>query len=77
MRRLYWICAVVIVSAVLVIGVSDATPSVEAQGGGRQVEIKRVNMNNGQANTQTLGVVVGISCLQMSTGVECFVVSTR
>ena len=74
MRRLYGLFAVVIVAVILVIGFSDSTPPVEAQGA-RQIEVKRVNMSTGQATAQTLGVVVGISCLELSTGIECFVVS--
>ena len=77
MKRLFGLCAVVIVAVILVIGLSDSTSSVEAQGGKREVEVKRVNMSTGQATTHTLGVPVGISCLEMSTGVECYVVSTR
>ena len=61
----------------LSLGGPSVTPGVQAQGG-RQVEVKRVNVNEGQATTQTLGVPVGISCLTIvRTGVECFVVSTR
>jgi len=54
MKRLFGILAAVMVALILTIGLSDATPPVEAQGGSRQVEIKRVNMNSGQASTQTL-----------------------
>jgi hypothetical protein len=77
MRKLYGIFAVAAVSLILVIAFSQSRPAVEAQGGNRQIEVKRVNLSNGQATTQTLGVVVGISCLELSTGVNCFVVSTR
>jgi hypothetical protein len=71
-----------LIVGVAMIGVSFAfglfysTSSVEAQAT-RQVEVKRVTMSAEQVTTQTLGVVVGISCLDSSNGVECFVVSTR
>jgi hypothetical protein len=76
MRTLYWLCAVVTGAVILVVGLSNSKP-VEAQDGNRQVEVKRVNMSSGDASVRTLGVVVGISCLDLRTGVECFVVSTR
>jgi hypothetical protein len=59
----------------LSLGGPSLTIPVQAQGG-RQVEIKRVNVGAG-ATTQTLGVPVGISCLELGTEVGCFVVSTR
>ena len=77
----YGILAVVFVVAVIVVfGLSRSIPPVQAQGG-RQVEVKRVSVSAdgpGLATTQTLGVPVGISCLQLRPGtVDCFVVSTR
>jgi hypothetical protein len=77
MRRIYGIFAVVIASAILVVGLSYSMSPVEAQGATRQVEVKRVNMSSERVTTETLGVVVGISCLERNNGVECFVVSTR
>jgi hypothetical protein len=47
MRRLYALYALVIVAVILVTGLSDSTRIVEAQGGTRQVEIKRVKMSTG------------------------------
>jgi hypothetical protein len=77
MRRLFGIVAVIAVAVIIAVGVDRSTPRVDAQGGSRQVEVKRVNMSRGDATTQTLGVPVGISCLKVETGVECYVVSTR
>ena len=76
MGRLYGILAAVIAAVIVVIGVAYSTPAVQAQGG-RQVEVKRVIMSADQVTTQTLGVPVGISCLERNNGVQCFVVSTR
>ena len=61
----------------LSVGGPSVAPPVQAQGGNREVEVKRVNVGSAQATTQTLGVPVGISCLEVHSGVECFVVSTR
>jgi len=61
----------------LSVGGPPVTPSVQAQGGNRQVEVKRANVGSAQATTQTLGVPVGVSCLELHSGVECFIVSTR
>ena len=77
MRKIYGTFAVVMVAVSVVAGLSYSTSPVEAQGATRQVEVKRVNMSTDRATTETLGVVVGISCLERSNGVECFVVSTR
>jgi hypothetical protein len=80
MKTLCGILAVVIASVVVVIGLSYSVPQVQAQGS-RQVEVKRVSVDaggSGQVTTQTLGVPVGISCLELRPGaVDCFVVSTR
>ena len=74
------LAAAIVVAVMLVFGVSRLTP-VQAQQGGRQVEVKRVSVpagSTGQVTTQTLGVPVGISCLELRPGfVDCFVVSTR
>jgi len=43
----------------LSVGGPPVTPSVQAQGGNRQVEVKRANVGSAQATTQTLGVPVG------------------
>ena len=50
----------------LSVGGPPVTPSVQAQGGNRQVEVKRVNVGSAQATTQTLGVPVGVSCLRIA-----------
>jgi len=80
MRTRYWLLAIVIVAAVVAFGFSNSLQPVQAQGG-RQVEVKRVSVSaggSGLATTQTLGVPVGISCLELRPGaVDCFVVSTR
>ena len=80
MRTRYGFLAVVIAAVIVVFGLSHSTPPVQAQGA-RQVEVKRVSVTadgSGQVTTQTLGVPVGISCLQLRPGaVDCFVVSTR
>ncbi len=61
----------------LSIGGGSVTPPVQAQGRGREVEVKQVIMSSGQVTTQTLGVATGISCLERNSGVQCYVVSTR
>ena len=76
MRAVQLTVAVVMIAVSFAVGLFYSTFQVEAQAT-RQVEVKRVNLNTGQANTHTLGVPVGISCLELSSGVECFVVSTR
>ena len=80
MKKLYGMLAVVIASVIVGIGLSNSAPQVHAQGS-RQVEVKRVSVEaggSGQVTTQTLGVPVGISCLELRPGaVDCFVVSTR
>jgi len=78
MRKLFGIVAVVTVAVILVIGIDHSTPRVEAQIGSRQTEIRRVKMSREDVTTtQTLGVPVGISCVVVTTGVECYVISTR
>ena len=53
MRRPYGLSAVVIAAVILVIGLFYSMPRVKAQSGNREVEIKRVNLSTGQANTRT------------------------
>jgi hypothetical protein len=78
MKRICGIVVVAIAAVILVIGLFYSTPLLEAQAT-RQVEIKRIKLSKGQDNAQiqTLGVAAGISCVELETGVECFVVSTR
>ena len=76
MRAVQLTVAVVMIAVSFAVGLFYSTFQVEAQAT-RQVEVKRVKMSDEQVTTQTLGVVVGISCLDSSSGVECYVVSTR
>ncbi|HEX5047350.1 MAG TPA: hypothetical protein VFX89_09540 [Gammaproteobacteria bacterium] len=76
MRMIQLTVAVAMIAVSFAVGLFYSTPQAEAQAT-RQVEVKRVKMTAEQVTTQTLGVVTGISCLDSSTGVECFVVSSR
>ena len=76
MRMVQVIVAVLMVAASFAVGLFFSASQGDARAT-RQVEVKRVNLSAGQATTETLGVVVGISCVELSTGVDCFVVSTR